>query len=205
MGPSIPTLLSAIHLTLFLEVMTMIYSTIFAHVRRMFEESRDGQLTLGDDDERYECPVVWDAETAEGLARKCGTLVRHLHFLAGQYEKLKTETRHLTREQLAVWDTYLKPFPGHGLDMEALQGIWEKFESGDPVSAEERALADRWLGWFEENARMRLPDLRRDPVGLINRAKRYGKLVRLGAPAVVQEQEAKRLAEEFVLYHCGRD
>ena len=59
----------------------MIYSTIFAHVRRMFEESRDGQLTLGDDDERYECPVVWDAETAEGLARKCGTLVRHLHFL----------------------------------------------------------------------------------------------------------------------------
>lgn len=180
----------------------MIRNTIFEYVRTMFHESRDGELTVGNADDQFDCPVAWDEETAEILAQQCAALVAHLTELAGQYEKLKTETRHLTKEQMDIWNTYLRPFPEHGLDMETLQTIWEKFETGEPVTEEECALADQWINWFEENALTRLPCKCCHPAQLINRAKRYGKLVRLNAPAVVLESEAKRFAEEFVLYHC---
>lgn len=180
----------------------MIKNTISQYVRMLFNESRDGELTAGDLDDRFDYLVEWDEETAEALARECGILVGHLKELSHQFEKLKVETRHLTQEQLEVWNTYLRPFPGHDLDMESLQSIWEKNAAGEPVSEKEQALADQYIQWFEENAQERLPFKRCDPIQLINRARRYSKLVQLNAPAVVQEEEAKRFAEEFVLYHC---
>ena len=180
----------------------MIKNTISQYVRTMFDESRDGELTIGSEEDQFDYPVAWDEKTADMLAEQCGALVAQLTELSHQYEKLKTETRHLTKEQLEIWNTYLKPFPKHGLDMAVLESIWEKFETDEPVTEEEYALADQYVLWFEENAMARLPIKRCDPIPLINRAKRYSKLVRLNAPAVVQENEAKRLAEEFVLYHC---
>ena len=180
----------------------MINNTISEYVRTMFDESRDGELTVGHEDDHFDCPVEWDEQTAEILAQQCGALVANMTELAGWYDMLKIEPRHLTREQLAVWDTYLKPFPQHGMDMETLQAIWEKFETGDPVTEEERELADRYVNWFEKNSLTRLPIKSCHPAQLINHAKRYCKLVRLNAPAVVLESEAKRFAEEFVLYHC---
>ena len=180
----------------------MIKNTISQYIRTMFDESRDGELTVGNEDDRFDCPVEWDEQTAELLAEQCGSLVAHLMELSWQYDKLLTETRHLTKAQFEVWNTYLRPFPDHGLDMEALQFIWEKFETGEPVTEQERTLADQYVCWFAENALERLPANRSDPIQLISCARRYSKLIRLNAPAVVQENEAKRLAEEFVLYHC---
>ncbi len=180
----------------------MIKNTICQYVRTMFDESRDGELTAGDLDNRFDYLVEWDEETAEALAQECGTLVGHLTELSHQFEKLRNETRHLTKEQMEVWNTYLRPFPKHNLDMDALRTIWEKFETDGPVTEEEYALADQYAHWFEENALWRLPAKRCDSIQLINRARRYSKLVRLNAPVVVQENEAKRFAEEFVLYHC---
>ena len=180
----------------------MIDTMISQYVRSLFDESRDGEMTAGDLDDRFDYPVDWDEESAEALAEQCGTLVGHLTELSRQFEKLKVETRHLTQEELEVWNTYLKPFPKHGLDMAALESIWEKFETNDPVTEEDYALADQYVLWFEENAMARLPVKRCDPIPLINHARRYSKLVRLNAPSVVPEEEAKRFAEEFVLYHC---
>ena len=180
----------------------MMKAMISQYVHTMFDESRDGELTVGNADDRFDCPVEWDEQTAELLAQQCSTLVGHLTELSHQFEKLRTETRHLTRKQMDVWNTYLRPFPPHNLDMEALQTIWEKFETGEHITEEEQAFADQYGHWFVENALSRLPTKRCDPIQLINRARRYSKLVRLNAPAVVQENEAKRFAEEFVLYHC---
>ena len=180
----------------------MMKTMISQYVRTMFNESRDGELSAGDLDDRFDYLVEWDEETAEALAQECGTLVGHLTELSHQFEKLKVETRHLTQEQLEVWNTYLKPFPKHGLDMAVLESIWEKFETDEPVTEEEYALADQYVLWFEENALTRLPIKCNDPIRLINCAKCYCKLIQLNAPAVVQENKAKRFAEEFVLYHC---
>jgi hypothetical protein len=175
---------------------------ISQYVRTLFNESRDGELTAGDLDDRFDYLVEWDEETAEVLAQECGTLVGHLTELSHQFEKLRSETQHLTKKQMEVWNTYLRPFPKHNLDMDALRTIWEKFDTDASVTEEEYALADQYVLWFEENALSRLPVKRCDPIPLVNRARRYSRLVRLNAPAVVQENEAKRFAEEFVLYHC---
>ena len=180
----------------------MIQNTISQYIRTMFDESRDGELTVGNEDDRFDCPVDWDKQTANELAQQCGTLVGHLTVLSHQFEKLRNETRHLTKEQMDVWNTYLRPFPKHNLDMEALQLIWENFETGESVTEEEQTLSDQYVHWFEENALARLPVKCCDPIRLINCARRYSKLVRLNAPESVQENEAKRFAEEFVLYHC---
>ena len=180
----------------------MMKTMISQYVRTLFNESRDGELSAGDLDDRFDYLVEWDEETAEALAQECGTLVGHLTELSHQFEKLKVETRHLTQEQLEIWNTYLKPFPKHGLNMAELESIWEKLETDEPVTEEEYALADQYVLWFEENAMTRLPVKCCDPIPLINRARRYSRLVRLNAPAIVQENEAKRFAEEFVLYHC---
>lgn len=177
----------------------MIHNTISEYVRTMYDESRDGELTVGHDDDRFECPVEWDEQTAELPAQQCGSLVAHLMELSKQYDKLKTETRHLTREQMEVWNTCLRPFPKHGLGMETLQAIWEKFETGEPVTEEKRELAVRYVNWFEENSLTRLPVKSCHPAQLINRAKRCCKLVRLNAPAAVLENEAKGFAEQYVL------
>ena len=180
----------------------MIKHTISQYVRTMFNESRDGELAAGDLDDRFDYLVEWDEETAEALAQECGALIGHLTELSQQFEKLRSETRHLTKEQMDVWNTYLRPFPKHNLDMEVLQSIWEKFETGEPVTEEEQTLSDQYVHWFQENALAHLPVKCCDPIQLINCARRYSKLVRLNAPESVQENEAKRFAEEFVLYHC---
>jgi hypothetical protein len=78
----------------------MIQNKISQYVRTMFDESRDGELTVGNDDDRFDCPVAWDEQTAEKLAEQCGALLAHLTELAGQHDKLKIETRHLTQDQL---------------------------------------------------------------------------------------------------------
>lgn len=180
----------------------MIKNLISDYVHTMFDESHAGELTAGDADNQFEYPVDWDAQTAAALAIQCSHLVSTFTVLAGQYDKLKTGTIHLTKEQMEVWETYLKPFPEHGLDMEALKTIWEKSNAGEAVSEEEWSLADQWMNWFETNALTRLPVKQCHPAQVINRAKRYCKAVRLNAPEVVQVNEAKRFAEEFVLYHC---
>lgn len=180
----------------------MMKTMISQYVRTLFNESRDGELSAGDLDDRFDYLVEWDEETAELLAQECGTLVGHLTDLSHQFEKLRNETQHLTKEQMEVWNTYLRPFPKHNLDMDALRTIWEKFDTDASVAEEEYALADQYVLWFEENALSRLPVKCCDPIPLINRARRYSRLVRLKAPAVVLESEAKRFAEEFVLYHC---
>ena len=180
----------------------MMKSLVSKYVLTMFNESRDGELTIGDADNLSDYSVDWDEQTAEALAGQCGSLVSIITELAGQYDKLKTESRHLTGEQMDVWETYLKPFPGHGMDMETLIAIWEKFHADEDVSEEEWSMADQWMDWFETNSLTRLPVKRCYPSLLINRAKRYCKIVRLNAPEVVRVNEAKRFAEQFVLYHC---
>lgn len=180
----------------------MIQNTIFRYILTMFDESRDGELTLGRNEDRFDYPVDWDEQTAKELAQQCSALVGHFKELSHQFEKLRHETRHLTKEQLDVWNTYLRPFPKHNLDTEKLREIWEKTEADMELTEEEWDLADQYVDWFEEHARARLPVKRCTPVLLIDRAKYYSKLIQLNAPEIVQEAQAKRFAEEFVLYHC---
>lgn len=180
----------------------MIHNRIEQYVHALFEESRDGYLTVGASYDRIEYTVDWDWKKAEELAQHCSQLVDLLTDLAGQYDKLLHGTRRLTKAQKEVWDTYLRPFPEHDMDKAALHEIFKKEAIWLLLSKEEQALSRQYNQWYEEQALLRLPWKGCSPTDLICRAQRYARLVRLNAPIAVQENEARCLAEEFVLYHC---
>jgi hypothetical protein len=59
--------------------------------------------------------------------------------------------------------------------------------------------------WNEEQSQKRIPFTRRSCADMITRAKRYEKLIRLGAPEIVVTEEGRCLAEEMVLYYFGKE
>ena len=79
----------------------MMKTMISQYVRTLFNESRDGELTAGDLDDRFDYLVEWDEETAEALAQECGTLVGHLTELSHQFEKLQCRLR----RRRSIWRT----------------------------------------------------------------------------------------------------
>ena len=180
----------------------MMKNTISQYVHTLFDASRNGEMTVGDPDDRFDCPVDWDEETANALAQQCGAWIEQLTELAGRYDELLSDTTGLTEKQLCVWNTFLRPFPDHGLDQKALCTIGEKEAIGLALTEKEAQLARAHSLWFAEQALTRLPYNRCNPADLIYRAVRYAKLVRYNAPVSVLESEAQRFAEEFVLYHC---
>jgi hypothetical protein len=182
--------------------MIMIQNTIFQYVLTLFDESRDGWLTIGIDQERFDYKVDWDENQAEDLGNRCQRLVELLTELAPMQESLTQSTRRLSKEQMDVWNTYLRPFLEHDMDNEALRSVWEKEAIGLALKPEERKLSRQYDSWYEKQALLRLPWERCAPTNLISFARRYARLVKLNAPEAVREHEARCLAEEFVLYHC---
>lgn len=175
----------------------MIQNMISQYIRTLFGENPDGQLTVGAGADRFDYSVQWDAQTAEALGQQCEALVLHLQALAQR----RGHSR-MTPEERAVFNTYLRPFPEHGMDKDALRAVWEKEAIGLTLKAQERQLSRDYAKWYEAQALERLPWKGCAPTDLIRCARRYARLVQLNAPEAVQEHEARWLAEEFVLYHC---
>ena len=169
----------------------MLQKKITQYVHTLFEESRDGYLTVGAGYDRIDYKVHWDAHEAEELAQQCGQLVAHLTDLAARYDKLLHETRHLTRGQMEVWNTYLRPFPEHHMDKAALQKVFEKEAICLLLNKEEQMLSRQYRQWYEQQALQRLSWKGCAPTDLICRAKRYARLVQLKAPAAVRENESR--------------
>jgi hypothetical protein len=175
----------------------MILNMISQYIHTLFKESRNGELTIGSDIERMNYAVEWDEQTAHTLAKQCDALVSHLTELAKQ-----SNSHHLNTEQAEIWNTYLRPFPEHDMDMEALRAIWEKEAIGIMLNREEQQLSRQYNRWYEEQSLTRLPWKGCAPTDVICSARRYARLVQLNAPSALQDHEARRFAEEFVLYHC---
>ena len=175
----------------------MMNQMLTAYMQTLFEESRDGSLTVGMEIHRMDYDVEWDQQMLETLTVQCIEMVEHLTKLAGR----ETEAG-LGQEARRIWNTYLRPFDDHGLDRSVLKAIWEKEAIGVMLVGEEREISRKYYRWYEEQSLQRLPWKGCAPSGLIYRARRYARLVQLKAPAAVQEAEARHLAEEWVLYHC---
>jgi hypothetical protein len=171
------------------------------YVRNLLEQGRDGWITVGTDHERFTYDVHWEEEREDELARDCVSLVARLSEAAEYLDRALPLHRKLTPEQQAVWETYLKPFPDHGLDRDALQRIWEKSSIDLSLDETEQELYQAYRDWYNDQALARLPWKGCSPSDLITRARRYARLVQLKAPLPVRANEARRLAEEFLLYH----
>jgi len=111
----------------------------------------------------------------------------------------------LTPEECEVWETYIRPFESFEAEDDVLFELFARIEAGDDLSEEEQDIIEQYDEWYTERCKERMP-----PVGdyssvpVIQRARRFTKLVTLGAPAVVTGEESRLLAEDMVLYYYGK-
>lgn len=172
------------------------------YIRFLYQSTKNGKLTVAcEEDDAVTYPVDWDERVSEALVQQFETLEEQLRKLGKQHETLMESTEGLSGELLEVWSTYIAPFPDHGMDKDQLFEIQMK-EEYEALTEEEFALLEEYWQWYEQQCLQRLPYNRCSPAELINRARRYEKLVSLGAPKIILNNEAFRLAEELVLYYC---
>lgn len=173
------------------------------YIRAMFANTRaeDGALTLENDPEDSDTWYMdWSEADAEKIAAEYETLQAALYRLAKDCNCWECSAEEIPEDLQETWNTYLLPYPHHGLDDELIFNISMKHESGEPVTEEEQALWCRYIAGQEKNALTRLPLDRCNPTRLIQRARRYAKLLSLNAPQIIVDIEAQYMAEELALY-----
>lgn len=168
------------------------------YIRAMFANTKDGILTLGDEEYVEQIPLDWDEETMEEMVSVYEELVSDLTRLT-QWER---SMEGMPMNLLGAWLTFMKPYPEYPEDSDKLFSLSMKAELHEEMTPEEQQQLDAWHTWMEEQALTRMPYHHCNPANLIQRARRYEKLVALKAPKVVLDNESRCLAEELVQYYC---
>lgn len=174
------------------------------YIREMFRNTRvDGALTIEDEGENGTTWFLdWKEADMEEVIARFETLRTALAQLGREHDYWKNFEEAMPADLQEVWSTYIAPYPDHGMDHDVLFDISMKAEFDEPLTDEEKKLLNKEQEWLEDNALTRLPYNRTHPVALIQRARRYEKLIQLHAPKIVLENEERCLAEEMVLYYC---
>ena len=172
------------------------------YIRAMFANTKsDGALTLENEPEdRMTWYMDWSEKDVESITMDYEKLCENLTALAKEHDRWEKSTEGMPADLLEVWNTYILPYPDCGMDEEKIFNISMKFEDGVPLEEEEKELWYRYVAWRDEQALRRLPADRCNSAYLIQRARRYEKLLALRAPKIIIDNEAHYLAEELALY-----
>ncbi len=174
------------------------------YIREMFARTRNGVLQMEEEDEEVIYRLDWDQATAEKMTLQVEALLHALAGLGVTHSDWENCEENVPAELKAVWQTYIMPYPDHGMDRQTLFEISMKAECDEPLTEEEEEMLEQERQWMRAHALTRLPYNRTHPANLIQRARRYEKLVALNAPAVVINHEARCFAERYVLYCCEK-
>ncbi len=199
------------------------------YIRHLFAETVNGECKVEyeDPDRNFEKAertlfVNWTAEDAEETVQRYNVLTSALARIGRLHDQLKDQESRkklLSQADLEVYNTYVHPYEPMEVNWDALypippcQGeelmslIWEIHQRGmyGDLMEEEELLWKQYCMWNEEQSQKRIPFNRRSCADLITRAKRYERLIRLGAPEMVVTEEGRCLAEEMVLYSFGKE
>lgn len=178
------------------------------YIRKLFHETKDGKLKIHyfpflDQPYSSTYRMDWIKNDAETMVERYNTLTSALTRIGELHGELEDEAKRkelLSSEELNVWDTYIRPFEPFEVDSDIISELRFRSET-ESLDDEDCELLERHHDWFVANSHKRLPADRWCPSHLINRAQRYTKLIELGAPDVVVEEEGRFLAEEMVLYY----
>ena len=180
------------------------------YIRQLFRETRDGKLSItcypfDGEPKTYTHAVHWNEEDAEEIVKRYTLLTLELGHIGRRHHQLeKAEIREklLSDEQLKIWNTYVEPYEDFEVDLQVIYDIHERSQLGDLMEEEEQ-LWKRYCMWREEQSQKRIPFCRRSSADMIQRARRYERLVSMDAPEVILAEEGRCLAEEMVLYYAG--
>ena len=177
-------------------------------IRHLFAETKDGKVSIEyapSFDEPYTMTyeMDWTAEDVENLVQHFDALTAALTRIGKLHEALEEESNRkefLTPDEQEVWDTYIRPFAPFDGDLDEVAELEFRSET-ETLDDEEQAILDHHYAWYEANCLQRLPVVKRTPTRVINRAKRYERLISLKAPEIVINEEGRWLAEELALYY----
>lgn len=179
------------------------------YVPDLFENTTDGKITIvrrsdcGEPEYTVRYRVDWNRTDAEALADTLEKLTATLRRLGTLHDLLLEERNRqslLTAEELAVWETYVKPFEPCPVDLDEVKELYQRAWAGDELTDDENNVLEQHSDWEQQQSLTRLPQLRKSPRDVLLRARRYEALSRLNAPDAVLNAEARCLAEELVLY-----
>lgn len=182
------------------------------HILNMFNATADGKVTVTCDPHNGEGPydrtyeVEWKRRDAEYLALGCRDLtstLRKLGMMVAELEDGDKRRAVLDESELEIWDIFLSPFEPFEVEHSVIMELQLRGEY-DELSEEENGLLERYYVWLEEQCRKRLPYMNNSPENYIIRARRYAKLIAMGAPEIVVMEEGRCLAEEMVIYYYGK-
>ena len=198
-------------------------------IRRMFAETENGKVSVGFEnpysyfaEEERIFHLNWTEEDADTVIQRYNLLTLSLARIARVHDQLEDEEnriRLLSKDDLKVWETYVRPYEPMQVDwdelypippcepdelMSLVAAIHERSQLGDIIE-EEQKLWDQYCRWNEEQSQKRIPFNRRSAADMVMRAMRYEKLLSLNAPEIVVTEEGRCLAEEMVLYYFGKE
>lgn len=171
------------------------------YIRAMFSDTdADGTLLMEDEEYSDEFYMDWTEADVAALTERFEKLLSALAQLGKFFPHAET-AEDLPEALQAVWHTYIRPYPSHGMDAEELMELSMKEETGTALTVEEQDMLEKERQWLRENALKRLAFNGCHPVNLIQRARRYKKLVQLRAPQIIIAHEERALAEAMALYY----
>jgi hypothetical protein len=182
------------------------------YIRQLFRETKDGKLSITyapfiGKPETSTYQVNWTEVDVEEIVHRYNLLtfaLARIGQLDDQLEDKAIRGKLLSVGDLEIWNTYICPYEPFECDLSIVEEIHERAQLGD-LFEEEEELWKRYCIWREDQSRKRIPFNRRSSADMIQRARRYEKLISLHAPEIVVTEEGRCLAEEMVLYYAGKE
>ena len=183
--------------------------TAAQYIPYLFDNCNNNTLTVVRYDESLEeswevdyavkCAAADVDSVVQGFQQLRAALDR-LAMVQNALEESESPETMLPAEDFAIWNIYLRPFAGFDVPQETMQTIIAH-DLANELTQEEQETLTRYYNWFKDQCNLRLQGKHQPSYRLINRARRYTRLKNLGAPAIITENEARVLAEEFVIFH----
>lgn len=172
---------------------------LFAHTapdgKLLYVDDRNDKDMNDDNAYYYESIMHWGEADRDEAVSKLTVLCEQLRKIA-EADDFSSDP-----ELNEIYQKYLAPIDAGDLDMERISEIGENlFFEADNVSEEDHDYYGKWECLFRKEADKRL-GCNAFSMSLLSRARRYYRLIKLGAPKIISNAEEVKLAKEFVMFN----
>ena len=186
---------------------TKINFSSYNHILNLFSETDENDYLMipgwyyDSEDESeifYSCEMKWNEKDSKEFAEFFKGLESDIRAIATLDCKLRNDENNaeevLGKDLYPIWKTYLAPFKA-----ELNDEIFEKDFNGEELTEDEQEILGQYRTAIHKEARERLnkKDFSYD---VIIRAMRFFRLLTLGAPEIIIDNELKTLTEAYIMH-----
>lgn len=186
---------------------TKINFSSYNHILNLFSETDENDYLMipgwyyDSEDESeiyYSCEMKWTEKDSKEFAEFFRGFESDIRAIVALDGKLRGDEKNaeevLGKDLYSIWKIYLTPFKA-----ELNDEIFEKNFNEEPLTAEERRIYKQYRDTIHGEAQIKF-DRNDFSYEVIVRARRFYRLLTLGAPEVIIDNELKTLAEAYVMH-----